>query len=149
MNNTNSSKHNLKTQADAVIHYIKNLDIDMIETLLDDELTYQEFSKGLFIQKFSISLDEFIQSGDRELSIRNGFCGEIICNYQCSGYRFSSNSSGLYLDLIIKIEDGRIKDIYECINFLCLSSDTNAHKRVRIDRRDIKINIEKPPKDLF
>lgn len=149
MKNTNSSKPNLNSQADAIIHHIKNLDIDMIETLLDDELTYQDFPKITFIQKFEIAIDEFIQAGDKELSISNGFCNEFICNNQCSGYRFSSKSSGFYFDLIIEIEDGKVKDIYECKSFMCLSSDTNANKRVRIDRRDFKINIEKPPNYLF
>lgn len=149
MKKTNTSRPILNTQSDAVIHYIKHLDIDMIESLLDGELTYQDFSKITFIQKFGVALDEFIQAGDTELLISNGFCNEFICNNQCSGYRFSSKTTGLYFDLIIDIEDGQVTDIYECSSFLCLSSDTNANKRVRIDRRDIKINIEKPPKDLF
>jgi hypothetical protein len=148
MKNTNPSKLKLNTHSDAVIHYIKHLDIDMIETLLDAELTYQDFPKSTFIQKFGVAFDEFIQAGDKELDISNGFCSEFICNNRCSGYRFSSKSSGLYFDLIIEIEDGQVTDIYECSSFLCLSSDTNANKRVRIDRREIKINIEKPPFDL-
>jgi hypothetical protein len=149
MKNTNTSRPILNTQSDAVIHYIKHLDIDMVETLLDGELTYQDFSKPIFIQKLGVAFDEFLQAGDLELIISNGFCSEFICNNQCSGYRFSSQSSGLYFDLIIDIEEGKVTDIYECSSFLCLSSDTNATKRVRIDRREIKINIEKPPKGLF
>lgn len=149
MKNTNTSTPNLTDQADAVFYYIKNLDIDMIDTLLDIELTYQDFPKITFIQKFEVAFDEFIQAGDKELIIRNGFCNELLCSNQCSGYRFSSKSSGLYFDLIIDIEEGYVKDIYECISFMCLSSDTNANKRVRIDRRDFTIKIEKPPKGLF
>lgn len=80
MDNTNSSKPNLSKQADAVIHYIKHLDIEMIETLLDGELTYQDFSKSTFIQKLGVAFDEFIQSGDIELDISNGFCSEFFCN---------------------------------------------------------------------
>ena len=149
MKYTNISRPSLNTQADAVIHFIKQLNIDMIETLLDDCLTYQDFSKSTFIQKFGVAFDEFIHAGDRELTIINGFCSEFLCNNQCSGYRFSSKSSGLYFDLIIEIEDGQVTDIYECSSFLCLSSDTNANKRVRIDRREIKIKIEKPNKVSF
>ncbi len=148
MKNTNSSTPNLNSQADAVIHYIKNLDIDRIDTLLDSELTYQDFPKITFIQKFEVAFDEFIQAGDKVLEISNGFCSEFICNNQCSGYRFSSKSSGLYFDLIIDIEDGKVKDIYECSSFFCLSSDTNAKKRVRIDKIDLS-KIGKPPKGLF
>jgi hypothetical protein len=149
MKHTNSQKPKLHNQADTVIHYIKHLDIEMIETLLDDKLTYQDFPKSTFIQKFDIAFNEFIQSGDSELDISNGFCSVFVCNNQCSGYRFSSKSSGLYFDLIIDIEDGQVKDIYECSSFFCLSSDSNANKRVRIDRTDIAFVIGKPPKDLF
>jgi hypothetical protein len=144
----NFSNHKLDNQAEALIHYIKHLDIDMVETLLDDELTYQDFPKSTFIQKFDVAFDEFIQAGDIELDINNGFCSEFVCNNQCSGYRFSSKSSGLYFDLIIDIEDGKVKDIYECSSFLCLSSDTKSKKRVRIDKIDLS-NIGKPPKGLF
>ena len=149
MKNTNPSRPILNTQSNAVIHCIKHLDIDMIEALLDGELTYQDFSKNTFIKKFGVALDEFTQAGDTELLISNGFCSEFICNNQCSGYRFSSKTSGLYFDLIIEIEDGKVIDIYECSSFLCLSSDTYTKQRVRIDRRDIKISIDKPPKDFF
>lgn len=125
---------NLKAQADAVIHYIMHLDIEMINTLLDEKYTYQDFSKIKFIQKLGVAFDEFIDAGDRVLSINNGFCSEFLCNNQCSGYRFSSKKSGLYFDLIIDIENGVVKDIYECSSFLCLSSDFSAEKRVVIDR---------------
>jgi len=139
----------LKTQADAVIYFIKNLDIDMVNDILDEKYTYQDVKKNIFIQRLSVAFDEFIAAGDTQLEVNNGFCSLFVCNNQCSGYRFSSKTSGLYFDLIIDIEDGQVKDIYECSSFLCLSSDTSAKQRVRIDRRDIKINIEKPPKDLF
>lgn len=148
MKDTNFSNSKLNTQSDAIIHYIKHLDIQMIETLLDNKLTYQDYPKSTFIHKFDVAFDEFIQAGDTELEISNGFCSEFVCNNQCSGYRFSSKSSGLYFDLIIDIEDGKVNDIYECSSFLCLSSDTNAIKRVRIDKIDLS-KIGKPPRGLF
>jgi len=144
----NTPSH-LKTHADAVIYFIRNLDIDMVDDLLDEKYTYQDVKKNIFIQRLSVAFDEFIAAGDTQLEVNNGFCSLFVCNNQCSGYRFSSKSSGLYFDLIIEIEDGKVIDIYECSSFLCLSSDTNSNKRVRIDRREIKIKIEKPPKDLF
>jgi hypothetical protein len=139
------AKPTLNTHADAVIHYISHLDIDMIDTLLDDKLDYQEFPKHIFIQKFGAAFDQFIQAGDQVLEVHNGFCKEFICNNQSSGYRFSSRSYGFYFDLIIDIENGQVKDIYECSSFRCLSSDTQASKRVLIDRREVVIKIEFPP----
>ena len=121
----------------------------MIDDILDEKYTYQDVKKNIFIHWLNTAFNEFIEAGDSHLEVRNGFCSLFVCNNQCSGYRFSSQSSGLYFDLIIDIEEGKVTDIYECSSFLCLSSDTNATKRVRIDRREIKINIEKPPKGLF
>ena len=73
MKNTNSSNPNQTSQADAIIHYVKHLDIDMLETLLDSKLTYQDFPKSTFIQKLNIAFDDFIQAGDKKLYISNGF----------------------------------------------------------------------------
>jgi len=147
MKNTNSSRPILNTQADAVIHYIKHLDIDMIDTLLDDQLTYQDLPKPIFMQKLGVAFDEFLQAGDLELIISNGFCSEFVCNNQCSGYRFSSQSSGLYFDLIIDIEEGKVTDIYECSSFLCLAADLKATTRVRIDRTKFTIKLDYPKRD--
>ena len=137
----------LKSQSDAVIHFINNLDIDMIDTLLDEKNTYQDFKKKIFIQKLGVAFDEFINAGDTQLMINNGFCSQFICNNQCSGYRFSSKESGLYFDLIIDIENGVVKDIYECSSFMCLSADWNATKRVLIDRSRYVFNLDYPKKD--
>jgi hypothetical protein len=136
MKQNETTLDHIKTHADAVIHFIKNLDIDMVDDLLDEKYTYQDLKKNIFIQKFSVAFDEFIAADDRQLEISNGFCSLFTCNNQCSGYRFSSTKSGLYFDLIIDIEDGQVIDIYECSSFFCLSSDSNVNKRVRIDRTD-------------
>lgn len=121
--NNSDSINAIKTQSDTVIHFIKNLDIDMIDTLLDDKNTYQDLKKNVFIQKLGIAFDEFITAGDLQLEVNNGFCSQFVCNNQCSGYRFSSKESGLYFDLIIDIENGVVKDIYECSSFMCLCID--------------------------
>ena len=132
----------IQTQADAVIHYIRHLDLDMIDTLLDGKYKYQDFSKNIFIQKLGIAFDEFIHTGDFQLEVNNGFCSQFICNNQCSGFRFSGKKSGLYFDLIIEVKNGVVKDIYECSSFMCLSAELNAVKRVLIDRTkyDFKFN---------
>ena len=77
----------IKTQSDAVIHFISNLDIEMIETLLDEKYTYLDLKKNVFIKKLEIAFDEFINAGDTQLEVNNGFCSQFTCNNQCSGYR--------------------------------------------------------------
>ena len=146
--NNSVSLKALKTQSDAVIHFIKNLDIDMIDTLLDDKYTYQDLKKNIFIQKLGIAFNEFIDAGDIQLEVYNGFCSQFTCNNQCSGFRFSSSKSGLYFDLIIDIDNGIVTDIYECSSFLCLSAVSSVAKRVLIDRSEYKFDLDYPRRDL-
>jgi hypothetical protein len=148
MKNNTFKKTKSMTQSDAVIHFIQNLDVDMIDALLDEKNTYQDFKKNLFIQKLGVAFDEFINAGDTQLMVNNGFCSQFTCNNQCSGYRFSSNVSGLYFDLIIDIENGIVKDIYECSSFMCLSAGLIAKKRVLIDRTEYKFSFDYPSKDF-
>ncbi len=144
--NENTLDH-IKTHADAVIHFIKNLDIDMVDDLLDEKYTYQDLKKNIFIQQFSLAFDEFIAAGDRQLEVSNGFCSLFICNNQCSGYRFSSARSGLYFDLIIDIKEGQVTDIYECKSFSSLAADLRVKKRVLIDRNKLVLNLDKNWRD--
>jgi hypothetical protein len=144
--NENTLDH-IKTHADAVIHFIKKLDIDMIDDLLDEKYTYQDLKKNIFIQQFSLAFDEFIAAGDKQLEVSNGFCNEVICNNQCTGYRFSSSRSGLYFDLIIDINDGQVTDIYECKSFSSLAADLRVKKRVLIDRNKLVLNLDKNWRD--
>ena len=39
----------LKTQLDAVVHFIERLDIEMINVILDDDRRYQNMEKYMFI----------------------------------------------------------------------------------------------------
>ena len=144
--NENTLDH-IKTHADAVIHFIKNLDIEMVDDLLDEKYTYQDLKKNIFIQQFSVAFDEFIAAGDTQLQVSKGFCNEVICNNQCSGYRFNSSRSGLYFDLIIDIEDGQVTDIYECKSFTCSAADLRVKKRVLIDRNVLVLNLDKNWRD--
>jgi hypothetical protein len=135
MKQNETTLDHIKTHADAVIHFIKNLDIDMVDDLLDEKYTYQDLKKNIFIKKFSVAFDEFIAADDRQLEVSNGFCSLFTCNNQCSGYRFSSAKSGLYFDLIIDIKEGQVTDIYECKSFSSLAADLQVRKRVLIDRK--------------
>jgi hypothetical protein len=147
MKQNETTLNHIKNHADAVIHFIKNLDIDMVDDLLDEKYIYQDLKKNIFIQQFSVAFDEFIAAGDTQLQISKGFCNEVICNNQCSGYRFSSCRSGLYFDLIIDIKEGQVTDIYECKSFACSTADLRVKKRVLIDRNKLVLNLDKNWRD--
>ncbi len=134
---TNKITSPIITQEDAVIHFIQQLDIDMINTLLDEGRTYQDMEKHDFIRKLGYAFDEFMDSGDTALSNSSGKCDAVKCNFQCRGYSIKGNNSAKHLDLIIeKDNQGKVLDIYECRFFLCDGKKKwNSYEtRVKIDR---------------
>ena len=134
---TNKITSPLITQEDAVIHFIQQLDIDMINTLLDEGRTYQDMEKYVFVRKLGYAFDEFTDSGDTALRISPGKCDAVKCNFQCRGFSFTGNNSDKHMDLIIeKDNQGKVLDMYECRFFLCdgKKKRNSYETRVRIDR---------------
>ena len=126
-----TQKHNtLKTQADAIIYFLQLMDIEMVSDILDNDRTYQNLDKNIFIQKLGAALDNFLESGDTFLNCHEGFCDSEVCNYKCSGFSFIGNHSNNFIDLIKYTKDGKIKDIYECTHFKSLKN--SGLKKVRI-----------------
>lgn len=121
---------NLVTQADAVLYFLQRMDVEMVSSILDDNRTYQDFAKHVFIRKLDNAIDCFIKSGDTFLNYYCGFCNSKICNFQCNGYSFVGNHSRNYFDLIVDIKDGIVYDIYECTLFS--NFDIGIEKKLRI-----------------
>jgi hypothetical protein len=126
----------LKTQAEAVLYFFQRLDIDMVSSILEDNRTYQNFAKPLFIKKLEDALDEFIEAGDTYLNRYKGSCNSKSCNYKCKGYSFVGNNSGNYFDLIIDVNDGVVNDIYECFSFKCEDEGTHKNEHIVVDKSD-------------
>jgi hypothetical protein len=131
----------IKTIKDAVIYYIKYFEIDMIESLLDDKKTYQDFPKFIFIQKLGNALHRFMKSGDNYLLTYKGKCNSEICSIGCEGIRFIGQKSKLYMDLVFKIENESLIDIYECHQFKCLSPSVDFESKVFIDTKDLPTSL--------
>lgn len=97
----------------------------MVSDILEDNLTYQDFEKSLFIHKLGNAFDKFIYAGDTFLQCYKGYCSSEICNYRFNGYSFIGNNSNNYLDMILKIKDGIVEDMYECSVFKMRVKDVN------------------------
>lgn len=130
-------KITLKTQVDAVLYFLQRLDIDMVSRVLEENRTYQNFAKPLFIKKLDAALDEFIEAGDTYLNRHKGYCNSKSCNYKCEGYSFIGNNSSNYFDLIFDVQDGVVNDIYECINFKCDIQGINKSGLIEIDKSNL------------
>jgi hypothetical protein len=119
----------ITTQADAVLYFIQSLDVDMLDELLSPERTYQDFPKQKFIEKVGVAFEEFKQMGDTHLNRYPGFCNSNLCSRGCKGYRLIGNVSGRYMNLLYKVKDGEVEDMYECSDFKCLSN-------LAVDKKD-------------
>lgn len=123
----------LKTQLDAVVHFFTKMDVEMVSTLLDDQISYQDYNKSLFIRKLGDLFFEFSQVGDKYLVLEKGECCGCSCGV--SGYTFIGNESHSFIDIVfVSDSDGNISDIYECGEFF--------NKRAKIKRKN-KLYLDK------
>lgn len=133
----NNQALQLKTQLDAVVYFIERMDIEMINEILEDHLTYQDFPKAMFIHKLDVAFDEFKAAGNDSLNTCKGMCDSIKCSYGCPGFRFVGNHSTDYFELIFIHKEGQIEDIYECVDFKAKRDIKHLGKRIEIDRRNV------------
>lgn len=65
-----------------------------------------------------------------------GLCKK--CNYKCTGYSFVGNEDGSHLDLVVEEKNDRVKDIYDCSDFLCSPVKSKEYgEGIRVNRDDI------------
>ena len=103
-----------KTHLEAIIHFIKKMDIQKLDELLLKE-RYCSISKDKFMKKLKGVFNSFNESGDTVLYSEPGVCNG--CQIGCGGFTFLSNKSRNYMDLIIKSENEIVTDIFECNKF--------------------------------
>lgn len=87
----------------------------MIDIFLDNDKTYQDVEKYLFISLLQQAFDEFANYGNTELIASEGKCNS--CDKTKTGFTFRGNHSDHYLNLIFVTADDRIIDLYECRDF--------------------------------
>ncbi len=124
----------LTDQKDAIRHFIEQMDIEMIDQILDDGTTYQDFEKHQFISKLQLTFDQFMELGDTSLISCAGVCDD--CDKGQPGYTFVGNNSGNYMSIIFETENGEVQDLYECLDFKNKRNVLKLNERVFIDRSE-------------
>ena len=110
----------LKSQ---IIKAIKNFDIKKLESLLDDEKSYMDVPKSLFVETLEKRFESAKKNGCYSFDdVFFGICDS--CNKGCEGMTFFSNS-GHYLDIFMEGDDKSVTDIYVCYK---LHNFTNLEK---------------------
>lgn len=92
------------------------MDTEILSMVLDDNRTYEEATKSVFIGKLEDVFREFKLKGDTELIPSPGHCDFEECtNYGCKGYSFFGNVTNEYLSLILEETGAVVTDIYHCL----------------------------------
>lgn len=123
----------LETQAEAVIYYIQEMDIDMLDLILDKEKEYQDVSKDVFIQNLNTTFDVFRFNNNDKLIKHKGFCNSDKCANSCkNGYAFAGNHSKHILNIIFEVKNGIIQDMYECFDFKIFNRELNMENYTQL-----------------
>jgi hypothetical protein len=108
----------IKTDKQSIIDAISIMDIAALELILEEDLSYHDTTKSIFLQKLNDVFIEF-KNEDTRLFPYGGICNSTECfNTNKKGVAFIGNISGRYLNLILEQnEDGSVYDIYDCSSF--------------------------------
>ncbi|MEE9438733.1 MAG: hypothetical protein V3V14_07005 [Saprospiraceae bacterium] len=132
-------KQSITTHYDAVIHFIKKMDADMVSTLLNSKYTFQEFPKEVFIRKLGDLFFEFSQLGDMILHSEKGAC--YGCSKGKKGLTFIGNKSKCYINFVIDTDNNdHVIDVYECDEFCTTNNNYRKKRRLYLDNSGVYDN---------
>lgn len=135
------------TYFQSILTAFSQMDIEKLHLLLNDDYSYQDTTKEIFLEKIKEIFDTHRNSGDTELRYYKGKCNSNECeNCGTGGYRFVGNSSKNYLDLLFVQQGDDVKDIFNCGNFKSdeETGDLNNSDYISINRDD-EVTFEKTP----
>ena len=120
----------VKRDISGLINAISEMDCKAIELILEDNVSYQDTTKIIFLQKLKEVFADF-QKEDNKLIPYEGKCISDKCtNKNKKGIAFVGNKSGRYINFIIEQnEDRTVKDIYTCSVFCTNENVINENKR--------------------
>lgn len=133
---------------ESIIESFQKMDWDMLAVFLDNNKTYQNATKEVFLEKLNAAFSELKENGDTFLLPHKGFCNFDKCpNKGCKGYSFVGNMSNKHIDLIFDELEDNIKDIYHCNDFKTNDKTVKIKSLIGIDimndeRADFKPSID-------
>jgi hypothetical protein len=127
-----------------LVNAISEMDSKALELILEDNVSYQDTTKTIFLEKLDEVFKEF-KKEDNKLIAYQGKCNSSECsNKNKNGISFVGNKSGRYINFIIEEnENGTAKDLYTCNDFCTNDKIIDENKR-KIDisvYKDEKVNF--------
>ena len=105
------------TKKEAIIKYIKEMNTDMLSLILDDDRSYMDTSKEIFLEKLDkVFSDCKFREVEEFSEVCKGRCAGDCSNKDTKGYRFLNEKVG-GLDLLFEEENDDIIDICYCSRF--------------------------------
>jgi hypothetical protein len=144
----------IQTQAEAIIYYIQEMDIDMIELILNNTQTInnaqitENFSNGNFVRQLGRVFDIFKSNKNDKLIGYPGFCNSDRCPNSCmGGYSFVGNNSMHRMDIVIEVDNGNVIDIGQCYDFEVFDKEFSNDDYCLLDLYDYNDGIDSNPTD--
>jgi hypothetical protein len=127
-----------KSKLQYLIEGFEAMNTSMLEVVLDENRTYQEARKDVFLEKIAAAFEDHKESGDTCLTAYFGICNSDLCeNKGCTGYSFVGNNSLKHIDLVVKTEKDEIVDLFNC-NGLVTEDESVKRKELQF----INISID-------
>jgi hypothetical protein len=98
------------TEKQKLIEAFKSLDFEALDNLLDDDRSYMDVTKDLFLSTLKQELENHSDLNSYE-KVVEGFCK--FCNKGCKAYKFKAENSPS-LNLFFEEKNGKVTDIYLC-----------------------------------
>lgn len=135
----------IKKSKESIIKVIETMDLDSLNSLLDDNLTYQDLTKDVFLEKLSELFIE-LKEQDSHLVANKGFCSSVECsNNGKKGVMFCGNNSGKHFNFIFEQDNnGLVTELFHCNKFQCESENV-----VQENNKELFINIHEDVKANF
>lgn len=128
----------------SLIHYISQMDIEMIDAILPNNMTYNDVSKKHFIAALGMLFNEFRRHGDSHLIQFRGKC--TFCKKGYPGFTYVGNHSKNFINIIIEFpkrpyDNIDVADIYDCATFKNNIGVLNLNKQLKINTDLFKSNV--------
>ncbi len=108
----------MTTKKELIIQAFENLDAEMLDILLDDDKSYQDVPKQIFVDALKKQFAEIRTYDDTKFDFKSykGQCD--FCQKGKSGYSFVNSEGQCYMSLVFEEDDDNFTDIYSCGSFM-------------------------------
>lgn len=128
---------------ETIIKAIKEMNINLLDVVLDNNIAYMDVSKDLFLEKLKNKFDNLKNKGINEfVSVSKGTCEK--CYKGCGGVTFLTKNND-FLDLLFIEKNNEIEDLFLCSTFNN-KEELNKQNRIYFSfKKDETVNYNPSP----